>query len=345
MNRQRNIQILRILACFGVFLVHFGQQLEFHGILRIFTDMGAMGVYLFFLLSGYLSFVSFDRKGEGGLLQYYARRLARILPVYYVVIIYQFILHVYILCDVPVDDTHLGWFRYVFLINTTIPASDVFWTNLNLTWTIPAFMLFYLFAPLLYKYVRNFNTALIVWLLSCFFTYIPNIYAPDYAPIKYMQFFLFGIVIYYIQAEKKEDQLIILLVIYLLYFLFIIYTTGNLQINIWTMIFGLILIGSSNLVIKRDALCHIIDVLDEYSFSVYLIHGIAIGNVGIWRKVTQYEQWRLQAGVLIILQTIMGVILVHNIIEKPVYSFIKKHTESLGRVNCASDELNNKINK
>ena len=325
MNKQINIQILRILACFGVFIVHFGQQLEIQGIFRTFTDFGAMGVCLFFLISGYVCFVSFERGGVK-LSQYYVRRLARILPTYYAVIIYQFILHVYVLCDVPIDETHIGWFRYIFFINTTIPADNEFWTNLNITWTIPAFMLFYLLAPFLYKYIRDYNAALIGWLLSCFLSFIPNRYVPEIAPIKSMQFFLFGIVIYYIQKEKKKKQLIILLVIYLLYSMLILYTTGNVQTNIWTMIFGLLLIGSRDLVIKQEFLRRLIDIADEYSFSFYLINGAVMGNVSIW-KLTHSEHWRIQAVIMILWQTILGIILVHNLIEKPIYKLVKKNTE------------------
>lgn len=61
-----NFQVLRVAACIGVFVVHVGQRLELQGYLRKMTDLGAMGVYLFFIISGYLCFASFDMKNGGG---------------------------------------------------------------------------------------------------------------------------------------------------------------------------------------------------------------------------------------------------------------------------------------
>ena len=49
-NKKRNtaIQLLRIIACILVFLVHFGQRLELKGEIRQFTNFGEYGVHLFF---------------------------------------------------------------------------------------------------------------------------------------------------------------------------------------------------------------------------------------------------------------------------------------------------------
>ena len=59
------------------------------------ANQGAAGVYLFFVLSGYLACC--DRKlptaGKKELLTYYKKRLVRILPLYYGVILYNILLH------------------------------------------------------------------------------------------------------------------------------------------------------------------------------------------------------------------------------------------------------------
>lgn len=60
-------------------------------------------MYLFFVLSGYLACC--DRKlptaGKKELLTYYKKRLVRILPLYYGVILYNILLHGLILKDIP----------------------------------------------------------------------------------------------------------------------------------------------------------------------------------------------------------------------------------------------------
>lgn len=75
-----NLDIIRAVAAVMIVLVH----LELFG-------WGGHGVELFLLLTGYTAFLSIDRHKDVSPLSYYKRRLARILPSYYgVVLIYFF---------------------------------------------------------------------------------------------------------------------------------------------------------------------------------------------------------------------------------------------------------------
>lgn len=81
-----NLQILRALASYLVFLTHFGQYV---GTLLPRPDLlafGLSGVDVFFVLSGFIMFVSTDGRGErpGGFL---LRRASRVVPVYWLVTI------------------------------------------------------------------------------------------------------------------------------------------------------------------------------------------------------------------------------------------------------------------
>ena len=323
--KQQNIQVLRILACFGVFVVHLGQRLEFCDSIKFFTDYGAMGVYLFFLVSGYVTFLSFEKTGGMvKVLHYYIIRFARILPVYYAVILCQLMYHTYILGDVPVDGTHLGWSRYIFCISRVIPANDVFWTNLNSTWTIGAFLLFYLIAPFLHRWIRNYNTALNGWIVSYLISFVLNRCLPGYfEPVVQMQYFLFGIVVYYIEKEKKISQGVSF---YLISLFMIIFLAFERQNGIWTLFFGLLVMGSRNLSVSNGFLRRCVNTIDEYSYSIYLIHVTVMDYVDRW-KLSHTENWRVQAFAIIICGSAVGVFLAHNLIEKPVYSFIKKHAD------------------
>lgn len=321
--KRHNIQILRIAACFGVFIVHLGQRLEPCATIRFFTDYGAKGAYLFFLISGYVSFLSFERTHGGlGLLKYYVTRLARILPVYYVVILYQFLLHTFILRDVPVDETRLGWKRYIFCISKMVPAQETFWTNLNSTWTIGAFLVFYLSAPLLYRCIRNFNTALLGWVISYLLSFCLNYYLPGYfEPVKQMQYFLFGIVIYYIDRGRKINQG---LVFYMVNIFFVVTLTSDWRNDVWMMVFGLLVMCSRNLHISNGLLYCCISCLDDCSYSVYLIHVTVMEYVDRW-KLSHTINWRMQAFMIIILGSITGTFLVHNLVERPVYYLARKY--------------------
>ena len=104
-QKYEHIQLLRALACIGVFITHLAPRLGATGKAAWLANQGAAGVYLFFVLSGYLACC--DRKlptaGKKELLTYYKKRLVRILPLYYGVILYNILLHGLILKDIPAD--------------------------------------------------------------------------------------------------------------------------------------------------------------------------------------------------------------------------------------------------
>ena len=127
-QKYEHIQLLRALACIGVFITHLAPRLGATGKAAWLANQGAAGVYLFFVLSGYLACC--DRKlptaGKKELLTYYKKRLVRILPLYYGVILYNILLHGLILKDIPADPQGLYWLRYFFLTNSVIPCAECF---------------------------------------------------------------------------------------------------------------------------------------------------------------------------------------------------------------------------
>ena len=80
----QNIQIFRIVACIGTFLIHFGQRMEIGGILRRITDLGGYGVSVFFIISGFVAWNSVDNNKEFSVREYWIKRCVKILPIYYV---------------------------------------------------------------------------------------------------------------------------------------------------------------------------------------------------------------------------------------------------------------------
>ncbi|MCJ2066847.1 acyltransferase [Methylobacterium sp. J-088] len=79
-----NLQILRALAAYLVFLTHFGL---YAGPVLPRPDLlafGAAGVDVFFVLSGFIMFVS-TSEGDAGVGTFLTRRIARVVPVYWLV--------------------------------------------------------------------------------------------------------------------------------------------------------------------------------------------------------------------------------------------------------------------
>ena len=87
MTKHKNVALdeLRILAALMVLAVHTGQKVG----LGDAAAVGAQGVQLFFVLSGYLAAASLSRHPEP--LPYYQRRIRRILPLYWLVLVLRWL--------------------------------------------------------------------------------------------------------------------------------------------------------------------------------------------------------------------------------------------------------------
>ena len=79
-----NLQILRALAAYLVFLTHLGQYAGSVLPRPDFLAFGSAGVDVFFVLSGFIMFVSTSGRDEG-VGAFLTRRIARVVPVYWLV--------------------------------------------------------------------------------------------------------------------------------------------------------------------------------------------------------------------------------------------------------------------
>ena len=92
-SKNMSLDILRIVAALMVLMVHVGQRTG----LNKWTDVGAKGVPLFFILSGYLAMASCHRifSMDGTVKDYYIGRAKRILPMYYWALFLDYIYSIY----------------------------------------------------------------------------------------------------------------------------------------------------------------------------------------------------------------------------------------------------------
>lgn len=309
-----SFKIFRIMSCLGVILVHYGQIASLNGVPKILTDFGAYGVYMFFIISGFLGYLSYSHSPSCK--QYYFKRIIRILPLYYTIIIYNIVLYEFILrghIQIPVDSSHLGWLRYFLLLSQILPSSDNFWINLSASWTISHFFLFYLLVPIFFKYVNTFNKALLLQLCCLIFNFVWN---KNYLlPFTSLYYFIIGITVYLAFKEQRENALIafscLLSIFFLLFHLDPKYIYSN--------IFMLLIIAGKNFHISNTTISKCIALLDEYSFTVYLVHAIVIEAIALLLKI--YPLSSLQILIILVFGTTIISILSHCLIEKPANHF------------------------
>lgn len=319
LNNQRiNLNIMRAGACIAVIMVHLGQHIALPQRLQTVFDSGSSGVIVFFILSGYLVFLSYSRNEEQGkgIGKWLLKHLGRILPVYYVIIFVYWVYYDVILHSVPIDTTGIGWLRYIFCVNQVVPAEEGFWNNLGGTWTISAFMLYYIMVPLLYRTVKNYRMAL------CFFagTYllgrILEASTSWFRVVTFLYYFAIGIIIYYACKEKKEVNWTIQ-GLCLLLLLIVIDAQGGLKIGI---LISVMLVQSMNSSYYHKAVLACVNLISRYSYSIYLVHLFVLA---VLENITLQND-TIFIGVFLLL-TCAGSWGMYHIIEKPAAVYSSKY--------------------
>lgn len=270
-NGNLNIKIIRVSSCVMVLLTHFGSVLFPVPFLSTFFTYCAEGVRAFFILSGYLMCFSHELD-EGHIIAYYNKRFRRILPIYLFVLFVFIILGVVKVIPWPVDETGLYWLRYFFFLSTIVPANDIYWTNLAMTWTVSYFLFFYLIAPIIYKVVNSYTKA---W-IAVFLAMICSKIIPDgfFEPVTGLYAFLLGVAVFYAIKEEKEYNNIIIsgIIAFVLYVYGLAYPYGD------SFLISIIIICvlKNRISLTFKIANKLIDFIDEHSYSIYLMQGLVI---------------------------------------------------------------------
>lgn len=270
-NIKANIQLWRAFACACVFMVHFGQRIGFDGILRQLTDFGSRGVQMFFIISGYLIANSFYSYGHQDTKLFISKKLIKLMPLYYIVMIYYFIVHTFLLRDIPADPHGFGWIRYILPLNGILPPADTyFWDNLGITWTIPCFFAAYITLPIILKSIRTYKSAAVLLVVSFLLRYVPSIAGGWFQILESFCYFCEGIFLYFTNKEKKEIPVYVILFCLILAYLAI----AKINLNLYSFIFMIMILATENMEIQSNWLKKWLSISDKYSYTMYLVHGI-----------------------------------------------------------------------
>lgn len=170
----RYIDAIRGLAILGVMIVHTGQYRfnDMPGFFQNFIDQGQRGVQLFFLASAFTLFLSYhyrENKEKHLITNFYLRRFFRIAPMYYIGIIYYSWQNFYLQGIAPSIGNILSNFFFVHgvhysWINNLVPGG----------WSITVEMTFYAIIPILVKYIRSTNKAVLFTIGTIYFYFVCN---------------------------------------------------------------------------------------------------------------------------------------------------------------------------
>lgn len=285
---------------------------------------GAYGVALYFILSGYFSYVSVIK--EKSYKDYLIKKAIRILPMYYISLLLTFLVDVFVIKKLPLS---WEWLYHIVFLNMFVPSKEwCWWNSVNFFWTMPSFVAWYVFSPLIFKYVKKSETmALVALILSGFTPFFKKIMYQfaskqfvDWNFFCLIYIFLFGSLAYFIITENK----FILGVLYGLIIGIAGWLCGNhsgffvIGLFFYFMILGcnLIRISFNNNLIKT-----VIKSLSDCSYCVYLTHYFVI--VIIADKLKLIGNWFIGYALFLIIAWSIGYI-AYKIIDRPISIHLSK---------------------
>lgn len=292
-NRNISFDILRITAAIFVLIVHME---AWNGYPKNVGN-GYFGVWLFFILSGYLIFESLDKYEQlnwDSTMDYYKKRIIRIIPLYYSILIIIWIydlIKAVILERIPLLSAIAGdgvcgikYLRYFIFGQTLIPSNNFrLWNNRYILWTMSAFALFYVIAPIIKIISNSFIKSLVILLFFYWVSIlVPDILRKTFLPkfgeafepfpeefaFCVMYLFWIGVCAFYAIKENKTFMYALLLII--------VYSTCLFQKNKYAVIFALfiLLAASTDIKIKNNRIRYVITLMSKCSFPLYLTHAI-----------------------------------------------------------------------
>lgn len=291
-NRAIELDLIRILAMGMVLAVHVGQLFsKFENI----TSVGAKGVQLFFVLSGYLAVASLEK--DNNTKQYYKKRIVRIIPPYFaclcVIWVWDLFKYVFIYHDSFSNvlsangPCGIKFIRFLTFSHLIIPSDNYgMWCNRYSLWTMSSFAFFYLLIPFVYKLINNFKRviALLIPLLllrpimiKTIAFCLQNIPTEGHIewfsyqnPMCEMYCFFLGVAVFFARKEKKEVEYAICLLICCILTKFDFY-----QYEIGFSVL-MILLLNRGIEIRNRKLEKTIIEISSASFAVYLFHPLII---------------------------------------------------------------------
>lgn len=300
MKKLEFLEALRGYAILGVLFTHVTQKMvDLPNWLNNFGIQGARGVQLFFIVSAFTLFFSYTRKYGSNpieLKDYFIRRFFRIAPMFYFAFLFymSFDLSTYF---VGVKDFVNNYsFDMIFstLTFTSLIHPDWLYSLVPGGWSISAEMIFYLFVPILFLYVKSIKRSIVLVVLTLGLGWLLNVILVEYNLISeqhisenylfywfpsQLPVFALGIMFFNVwnkdmQISRSTSNILIFISLILI---FILGVTGNYynpyfpKHFLFGLAFILLAFGLGN-VDKHILLNKPILFIGKISFSMYLVH-------------------------------------------------------------------------
>lgn len=316
MKKDRFIQVSRIIACFGVCAVHLGNVFnDFPG--GEILSIGRYGLFIFFVLSGYLA-CNWDGNGKK---QFLLKKLVRLMPLCFAVLACYFIFY-----EIILRESHgsiFNWVRYLLGVNAWIPSRDIFWKSMHANWYVSVLWGFYVLHSMIWNKIKERSDTwyCVSFAVGCVLAMLIVKYDSMWSvnAICFLQFFILGMAAHKMKSKKSAILVAIAIVCYCIK---PCYMTRTIIIaSIYA--FVLACLCDKFYVDKPGKLCAVLDFLDEQTYAVYLTHPFVI-DFGV-KLIREYVTNMYIAFLIAVICICVIAFLTHFLFEKPVQVVLKRY--------------------
>lgn len=318
MKRYNVIKMLRVLACFLVVRGHYYRGFELPKIVGAGILTGAGPVVIFFVISGFLSWNSYDACSN--IKTYYLKRSIRIIPAYYIVLLLCIVIEN--ICGIGIHEKVgiLGWCRYFSFMNMILPSHNFnVLNNLFGFWTMGCFPLFYLLVPLLYKFIKKVRDVFFLLFFGLGFNFVSRIFIfrifnifnfddansfSNISPFVTLYLFLFGMAVAYAKRYNEEVKVTFIIGIIMLLMLSIEksgYVLWGCATSFICMMPDIKIFEQRIPKIISIVFNRILNFIDVNSFNIYLVHSLVATTVKTLAGSNGYRECIISIAISLIL--------------------------------------------
>lgn len=335
MNKQKRLfelDALRGIAALGVVLFHYmvafansySHELEIFPLFRYFR-YGKHGVELFFMISGFVIFMSLERTRNSA--DFVFGRFSRLYPTYWASVALSFT----VVTIARLPDLHIDWKDA--LINLTM-----FQQFLNVPhidgnyWTLEIELSFYIIMLALWKakLLKHIDAVAIAWLLIILANLLlreAGVQSLDprieiFLLLNHAHLFIIGMLLYKMRSEELSVKRYAIILACLMFSLFAHGWESTLFLILFFTIFVLILRGHLTSINRKPLL-----FLGTISYSLYLTH-LNLGLV----TIKTLEKFGYNINVCIFISLTLSILVATAItflIEKPAMRFLNEKRKAL----------------
>lgn len=323
-NRIPSLDGIRGVACLLVVLSH---SIELYSHSVRYSLIGALGVLIFFSLSGFLIghlYISSEFNSPN-VRKYLISRFSRIVPAYYLAVL------IYLIIDFFIQP-------YYGMGLTNIVRSLLFVSSVGVFWSIGPEIQFYLFFCVIWFYASNFNwfntkiTPLFLFfvLVSLGLVITRNFWPGILLPSK-LHIFLFGILSAVIFRYFKKKQIVanIAIPLTLTIGLFATWYVSNVITSktiFYDLVVSLMVASIIGLLTFPNKLSgffsgRLIGFIGEASFSIYLFHGPTLRLLDTY-GFNLFETTKINLAVAILIAILVPSVF-HILVEKKLNVVVK----------------------